>query len=652
MADNIKLVTKEYVDTSIDDRSQFQKLIDEYDLTQRSYVDLTGLSTDRFYYNDFVTCVTDLNNDVTSSSAAKADTNVCVLIPFTYDGKKAYLLQLLAKVEITTVLQITKSTILDVNGFELAFVNAGSIGTSTNFYSDAEFMIYGAKLNSIISSDPQDVDNIYTVMLNVCWNHLYVFSGKYIQNITKLNKNNSLYNYFIYDINTSRNIRNVTIYNIDLETQINVDYEQLKLMSPIPNFYCISLEGPNAPQTDEKHKINISNSTFNLFCNTTTTYSTCTYHCSRKNYTTSITNTYIKADRTDSATVLSDQDTFGVYGPNITLTNCNIEARRIAASIYVLSYVNGCILKASKALTCNQNSYVQNSILYGYSSVHGDGGLGVYVGNCFVDNCTIISLDDTNSLFVKTTAGAKDPVTRLYISNSSFTKPRVDAGQEIYYGEGISQEMRDYTVAGTKHNTTDNYSTYIKENALPIVDLEYNEISRNAQSGIAVKQALATKQDKFATVSYESSPRYLSLSINGYVDPNSGKFIQLSPSDITATHIDITNADFLNKVKFNQSLIMGSSAILGFDFELPTATIPGKIKTGNPNINKLNFSNGLGNSDIQLGGIKTPTADNDAANKKYVDDAIGNINSILATMFNDVSTQSDEEPTDNEEVIA
>ena len=143
----------------------------------------------------------------------------------------------------------------------------------------------------------------------------------------------------------------------------------------------------------------------------------------------------------------------------------------------------------------------------------------------------------------------------------------------------------------------------------------------NDNDAVNVSQ-LNSKQDKFATVSYESSPRYLSLSINGYVDPNSGKFIQLSPSDITATHIDITNADFLNKVKFNQSLIMGSSAILGFDFELPTATIPGKIKTGNPNINKLNFSNGLGNSDIQLGGIKTPTADNDAANKKYVDDSI------------------------------
>lgn len=47
----------------------------------------------------------------------------------------------------------------------------------------------------------------------------------------------------------------------------------------------------------------------------------------------------------------------------------------------------------------------------------------------------------------------------------------------------------------------------------------------------------------------------------------------------------------------------------------------------------------------------TPTANDDVATKKYVDDLIGNINSILATMFNDVSTQSDEEPTD-EEVIA
>lgn len=48
----------------------------------------------------------------------------------------------------------------------------------------------------------------------------------------------------------------------------------------------------------------------------------------------------------------------------------------------------------------------------------------------------------------------------------------------------------------------------------------------------------------------------------------------------------------------------------------------------------------------------TPTANDDAATKKYVDDAIGNIDSILATMFNDVSTQSDEEPTHDEEVIA
>ena len=56
---------------------------------------------------------------------------------------------------------------------------------------------------------------------------------------------------------------------------------------------------------------------------------------------------------------------------------------------------------------------------------------------------------------------------------------------------------------------------------------------------------------------------------------------------------------------------------------MPTTTTPGKIKTGHPSINKLNFSNGSGTSDIQLGGIKVPTADNDAANKKYVDDNSG-----------------------------
>lgn len=112
------------------------------------------------------------------------------------------------------------------------------------------------------------------------------------------------------------------------------------------------------------------------------------------------------------------------------------------------------------------------------------------------------------------------------------------------------------------------------------------------------------------------------LSINGYVDPTSGKFIQLSPSDITSTRINVTNAEFLSKVKFDNSLIMGSTGISGFDFELPTATTPGIIKTSNPGLNKLNFSNGLGTSDIQLGGIKAPTADNDAANKKYVDDSI------------------------------
>lgn len=148
------------------------------------------------------------------------------------------------------------------------------------------------------------------------------------------------------------------------------------------------------------------------------------------------------------------------------------------------------------------------------------------------------------------------------------------------------------------------------------------ETERIAVGGTEVD--LSGKQDKFGTVSYASSPKYLMLSINGYVDPTSGKFIQLSPSDITSTHINVTNPEISDKVKFNNSLIIGNVGAYGFDFELPTATTPGKIKTGSPGLNKLNFSNGLGTSDIQLGGIKTPTADNDAANKKYVDTQVAN----------------------------
>lgn len=154
------------------------------------------------------------------------------------------------------------------------------------------------------------------------------------------------------------------------------------------------------------------------------------------------------------------------------------------------------------------------------------------------------------------------------------------------------------------------------------VDTALSSTSTNPVQNKVVTSAVATKQDKFGTVSYSSSPKYLFLNINGYVDPTSGKFVQLSDSDITSTKITITSAEFQNKTTFLESLMLGTT-LNGFNFELPTATTPGTIKTSNPNINKLNFSNGLGTSDIQLGGIKAPTADNDAANKKYVDTEVG-----------------------------
>ena len=44
--------------------------------------------------------------------------------------------------------------------------------------------------------------------------------------------------------------------------------------------------------------------------------------------------------------------------------------------------------------------------------------------------------------------------------------------------------------------------------------------------------------------------------------------------------------------------------------------------------NKIYFANELGNG-VKVTGILTPTEDNDAVNKKYVDDIVGDIESIL-----------------------
>lgn len=116
--------------------------------------------------------------------------------------------------------------------------------------------------------------------------------------------------------------------------------------------------------------------------------------------------------------------------------------------------------------------------------------------------------------------------------------------------------------------------------------------------------------------------------------------------DVLAGMVDLSN--YATKTELSGKLDKVTSTgsyrayIVAADGSQGTMVISSNTPSGNTIANRTS-----------TGTLKcaTPTANDDAATKKYIDDAIGNINSILATMFNDVSTQSDEEPTD-EEVIA
>lgn len=138
-----------------------------------------------------------------------------------------------------------------------------------------------------------------------------------------------------------------------------------------------------------------------------------------------------------------------------------------------------------------------------------------------------------------------------------------------------------------------------------------------------------------------------SVAIKKYVDTQVSGLI---PSIFEFQGTPTTNPD----IRFNHDtsesipggfrLIGASGTGISFDGYYANNMLGYRISSYGPNPLLLS-------SDIKKAPEATIADDNDITTKKYVDDAIGNINSILATMFNDVSIQSDEEPTD-EEVIA
>lgn len=498
--------TKKYVDVKTDNRTQFQKLIDETDLTQRSYVDLSTLASDRYYYNDFSQCISDINNGVTTNSVSKSSTNVCVLTPFFYDRITAYLVQLLKNVEITSTYQINKSTILDVNGFELAFKNTGSIGggsKNATFYEDVEFMIYGAGLNSLISSTPYNASGAAVTTFDIMWGKTYFIGGKYTIDITQVNSGGWTTDPIIIDRNVSTVPRDIYMYNVDLKETMNVDYASKKADEA---HITILVNAPNA--TNKSCSLNIDNCTFNTYYESTSTYDTYIITQTTSSYIINADNSYFKADRNKTnITKIDDKDTICVNGRFVNLSNCYCWAQRIAVEIDQLGYINNCRIYSAHGLytayvygtTTLAQVYVQNSVLGHVDNP--DGAACCYIGygsTVYMDNCSFdIPTEDTTTKSFAVKGGLVGYSARLYISNCNPTRPRVDVSQNVYYGAGIPQEIIDIAVAGRKYTTNNNYSTYnniyfshikkLNSGVIP-ADVNFIENSRNAQSAIAVKE--------------------------------------------------------------------------------------------------------------------------------------------------------------------
>lgn len=199
----------------------------------------------------------------------------------------------------------------------------------------------------------------------------------------------------------------------------------------------------------------------------------------------------------------------------------------------------------------------------------------------------------------------------------------------------------------------------------------------------ALTNGLAGKQDKFASVNVDIIQAITTLTLDGIttnIKNKQGQGILINPinvelfsfneenatnnSIVPKSYIDtkITQANILNKDNeftgvntFKKQFAIQNTVGYFLQYDGTDILIANVISAGKANRLTMTSTGAQFSyfefgekSPLKVTGILTPTEDNDAVNKKYVDDLVGDINTILATMFNDVSTQSDEEPTDVE----
>ncbi len=261
-------------------------------------------------------------------------------------------------------------------------------------------------------------------------------------------------------------------------------------------------------------------------------------------------------------------------------------------------------------------------------------------------------------------------------------------------GDNITIDENNVISANVPEITIDNELSETSENAVQ------NKVVTKALSEKAnskdVKNSLLKKQDYFADIIDGASDRELNLKdINGntvgqIIIQNDGIFITniKNPTSSSQTDYAVNKGFVENAIATQVSSVYKAKGSIPTIADLPTPSKEtegfvyniesefttnsnfvegvGKTYPAGTNVVIVNTTGAIYKYDVLAGMVDlTNYATKTDLNNYYtksqtytktevdnkISAEIGNINSILATMFNDVSAQSDEEPTD-EEVIA
>lgn len=435
----------------------YESFIDTYHLRESEWVDLSFVGGE-YYYTDFNTAVTDINNGNTTSASTDKTGAVCQI----FTDSNITVLRLLSDITITTNIVFTKSVIFDINGFTVTIKDSGRVGSQTIAY-DISVIFYGVKTNSNILST-----NMLVMFAST--SNLFLIGGKY-------NINSSLAGAYIVYVPPYNIPINIEICNAELQVIYNNPQST-------NNISCVIV-------TNKTSITNLLINNTKCVTNGTNKYTFAYITTTAANPETKVTilNSDIEAygaDREDSSPcgVLISAGYANIINSNIKGITSGINVGRQGA-VYIKD--SKCYAPYHGGVYNAHTLYAENTEFHRSETPEGytPSGAGCayfgYGSTAYLNNCKFIhdvESDTSPGIVVRKEGTPEGKTTRVFVSNSVMPGIRCDADQEIYLGNGISDTIKNATIQGIKYLTDNNY-VYIEESNAAYSLLNPNAIVAN-----------------------------------------------------------------------------------------------------------------------------------------------------------------------------